>query len=98
MIVILNDQKVNLVIRPGDTIEIKYNNTILSKDIATEKFNINRLICFIFVDEDGTCLSPNISYSFIDELPKELEEATPLLDLDSDKRLNLYNTCPIQLS
>ncbi len=98
MIVIIADQKVNLVINPGDTFEVKYNTTTLSKNVATEKFKVNRLICFIFADDNGISLSPNISYSLVDKLPKELEGATYLSDLDETKRFNLYNTCPIQIS
>lgn len=100
MILIIDLKDCDLKVKSGETFNLVYidyygkEDTII-KETFSKPTKITKVACFIFLDEDGSCTSPNICGFFGTDLPKELKEAKRVNDLTHNQVSNFIKTSPI---
>lgn len=102
MIVILKLENFGEIrVNPDDTLVLSYSTaregaTVLLKESFTNPATFDCAVAFVFANEDGYCISPNICGAFLnsDCIPIEFFLATFVHELKSEQLENFIATAP----
>lgn len=102
MIIVLNEIDCDFNVCKGDTFTLVYESPFgannLISEVVDKETTITKAATFVFTDEDGNCLCPNVCGIFGTELPKELKEAKRVKDLTGTQIYNLYKSGLIKIT